>query len=176
MNTNHAEHQQQSGLMNLKALITVGLLMLLSACSSKVTVVGDVPTPLVQRVPLNVHMAYTEKFKNHVYTENEKRRALTSLNFADAQTEMFDAIFSGLATLVDADNPDKDLTIEPEVLDFQYTAPAETKLKQYEVWIKYRLKLLNKDDSKLADWTIKGYGKTPTGRWCPACYSICWAA
>ena len=53
--------------------------------------------------------------------------------------------------------------MNPEILDFQYSAPAETKLKQYEIWIKYRLKLSNQENQKLADWTIKGYGKTPTG-------------
>ncbi len=148
--------------LRFKKLSILSLVLLLSACASKVTVVGSVPTPLVTKVPLNVSMSYTDEFKNYVYVERERKRALSSLNFADAQIGMFDAIFSGLATIVDPDAGIHDLTIEPEVLDFQYTAPSETKLKQYEIWIKYRIKLLNTDNSKLADWTIKGYGKTPT--------------
>jgi hypothetical protein len=50
----------------------------------------------------------------------------------------------------------------PELLDFQYSSPSETQLKQYEVWVKYRLKISNGLNQKIADWTIKGYGKTPT--------------
>jgi len=146
----------------VKSLLSLSALLLLAACSSKVTVVSEIPAPLVPKVPLNVHLSYTDEFKNHIYVEKEKRRALSSLNFADAQIQMFDTIFSGVATLVPADDLSRDVVIEPEVLDFQYTAPSETKLKQYEVWIKYRLKLKASDDSKLADWTIKGYGKTPT--------------
>lgn len=142
--------------------LLVLLSVLLGACSSKVVVVSDVPTPLVSKVPLNASMSFTEQFRNHVYIENERRRALSSLDFADAQIKMFNAVFSALTTLVDPAEGTHDLMIEPEVLDFQYTAPSETKLKQYEVWIKYRIKLLKPDNSKLADWTIKGYGKTPT--------------
>lgn len=138
------------------------LLALLSACASKITVVADIPTPLVEKVPLNVHVNFTDEFRNHVYTENEKKRVLSSLNFAAAQEEMFTTIFGQLTTLVEVDSVERDLIIEPEILDFQYTAPAETKLKQYEVWIKYRLKILNQTSAKIADWTIKGYGKTPT--------------
>ena len=145
-----------------KSVFAISCLVLLGACASKVTVVSNVPTPLVTKVPLNVSMSYTDEFKNHVYTESERKRALSSLNFADAQIEMFDSIFGGLTNLVDSADGTQDLIIEPEVLDFQYTAPSETKLKQYEIWIKYRIKLLNPDDTKLADWTIKGYGKTPT--------------
>lgn len=145
-----------------RKMAVLSLLAMLSACASTVTVVSNVPTPLVTKVPLNVNMSYTDEFKNYVYVESEKKRALSSLNFADAQIGMFDSIFSGLATIVDPAAGTHDLTVEPEVLDFQYTAPSETKLKQYEIWIKYRIKLLNTDSSKLADWTIKGYGKTPT--------------
>ncbi len=153
---------QTKHISQISKLMIVLATLLLAACTSKVTVVGEVPRPLVEKVPLNVRLAYSEEFKNQVYTENEKRRALSSLNFADAQIQMFDTVFSGIANLVPADSSGHDVLVEPEVLDFQYTAPSETKLKQYEVWIKYRLKLTDASDAKLADWTIKGYGKTPT--------------
>lgn len=146
----------------LKALAGTLLLVLMAACASNVTVVADIPTPLVAKVPLNAYLSYTEEFKNHVYIESEKKRVLRSIDFANAQAELFDSVFGQLTTLVSLDDVSKDLIIEPEILDFQYTAPHETKLKQYEVWIKYRLKILKPDSSNLADWTIKGYGKTPT--------------
>ncbi len=162
MNNIKIERLKKYKAVRFKVLGLLLMVSLLSACANKVTVVADIPTPLVEKVPLNVHMSYTDEFKNHIYIENEKSRSLNSLNFAQAQQDMFDAIFGQLTTLVDAQSVSKDLTIEPEILDFQYTAPAETKLKQYEVWIKYRLKILGSDDAKVADWTIKGYGKTPT--------------
>jgi len=89
--------------------------------------------------------------------------SLKSLNFSNAQITMFNQVFSSLTTLVETESGEQQLTIEPEILDFQYSSPSETKLKQYEIWIKYRLRLLNSNEDSIADWVIKGYGKTPTG-------------
>lgn len=143
-------------------LSLLGMSVLLSGCANTVVVKGNIPTPLVERVPLNGAIRYTEEFKNYVYNESEKKRALKSLDFTEAQIIMFDQVFGGLMNLVPIDTPNLDLTIEPEILEIQYTAPQETKLNQYEIWIKYRLKLLDSNEQKIADWIIKGYGKTPT--------------
>jgi len=150
------------GFRNTYLLPLLGLLVLLSGCANTVVVKGNIPMPLVERVPLNGAVNYTEEFKNYVYNESEKNRALKSLDFTEAQIIMFDRVFGGLVNLVAADTPELDLTIEPEILELQYTAPSETKLNQYEVWIKYRLKLMDAKNQKIADWIIKGYGKTPT--------------
>lgn len=140
----------------------IGTLALLAGCANTIVVKGNIPTPLVEKVPLNGAISYTDEFRSYIYNESEKKRALKSLDFTEAQITMFDSIFGGLMNLVAADAQDRDLTIEPEILELQYTAPSETKLNQYEVWIKYRLKLIDAENKKIADWIIKGYGKTPT--------------
>ncbi len=145
-----------------KRIFALLMLALISACSSKVVVVSEIPRPLVEKVPLNVHLSFSDEFTSYVYVENEKKRALSSMDFAQAQSDMFQAIFSDLTNLVEHDSVDKDITVEPEVLSFEYSAPRETSLKQYEVSLRYRIKLLNNDGSKLADWVVKGFGKTPT--------------
>lgn len=139
-------------------------LALLGGCATSVVVTPDIPKPLVQRLPLNAGIVYTDTFKNYVYLESEKKRgSLKSIDFTVAQMAMFDRVFGGLTNLVEVDDSSRVLSIEPQILDFQYTAPAETKLKQYEIWIKYRLRLRDANNASIADWTIKGYGKTPTG-------------
>lgn len=149
--------------LNYKAACLVAVVFI-SGCANSVVVKPDIPSPLVSRLDLKTNLVFTDTFKDYVYLENEKKRgSLKSLNFADAQTTMFRQVFSGITTLVEDESLDYDLAIEPEILDFQYSSPAETKLKQYEIWIKYRLKLLNSAEDSIADWTIKGYGKTPTG-------------
>jgi len=145
-------------------VIVLGCLTLLTGCASSVVVKPDIPNPLVQKLPLNTSLVYSDSFKDYVYLETEKKRgSLKSIDFTEAQTTMFEQVFSSVTNLVDADDASRNLTIEPEILDFQYSSPTETKLKQYEVWIKYRLKLRNVDGARIADWTVKGYGKTPTG-------------
>jgi hypothetical protein len=146
------------------SLSLIAALTLLSGCASSIVVKPNIPSPLVEKLPLNTSMIYSDSFKNYVYLENEKNRnAIKSIDFTEAQTTMFEQVFGSLTNLVELTDPAKNLSIEPEILDFQYSAPSETKLKQYEIWIKYRLKLRNADNARIADWTIKGYGKTSTG-------------
>jgi hypothetical protein len=154
--------QNKIALVRLRLASALVLIAMLSACVSTVTVKGEVPEPLVKRLPINAKMSYTDAFKEYKYTEAEKGRSLKSLDFSSAQINMFDTVFGRLLNLVQGEEQSPDLIIEPEILDFQYTAPRETNLKLYEVWLKYRLKLIGQDDKELADWTIKGYGKTPT--------------
>ena len=145
-------------------LLVLASFVLLAGCASTVVVKPDIPNPLVEKLPLNTSLIYSQAFKNYVYIEKEKKRnSMKSIDFAQAQIAMFQQVFGSLTNLVESSDPSKNLSIEPEILDFQYTAPSETKLKQYEIWIKYRLKLRDVNDARIADWTIKGYGKTPTG-------------
>lgn len=138
--------------------------LLLSACASNVVVKGEVPAPLVNKLPLTGSLVYTDAFKNYTYVESQKRRksVVAKFDFKDAQIGLFDRIFGALLTLVGNEAPNKDLTIEPEILDFQYATPTETGTTQYEVWLKYRIKILDSDQQKVGDWVVKGYGKTPT--------------
>lgn len=144
-------------------LITL-ILCLLNACASKVTVTGDIPTPLVPKLPLSVEIIYTDEFKRYNYEEEEKGRGLRSIAFGDAQVALFDSIFGGLLNKVDSqsDQQTADMFITPSLLEFQYSAPRETRQKIYEIWLKYRLLITDENNQEVADWVVKGYGKTPT--------------
>ena len=146
-----------------RLIFTVGAMLLLSACASSVVVKSTFPKPLVPALPLDGSLVLTEDFKSYTYLENAKeRKSLKSLDMAEAQIMLFENVFDSLINMVGPEVPNKDLIIMPELLDFQYSSPSETQLKQYEVWVKYRLKISNGLNQKIADWTIKGYGKTPT--------------
>lgn len=146
----------------MRLSIVVVTLLLLGACANTVTVKGQVPTPLVEKIPLSADLIYSDEFKNYTYSEEDKARALKSLNFGSAQIDMFNDVFSAILSQPDENRQDRDLTIRPEIIDFQYTVPRETKSKLYEVWLKYRLRISNSSNQELADWVVKGYGKTPT--------------
>ena len=153
---------------NIRTIRIVGVLVMLtflSACASNVVVVGNIPPPLIKRLPITASVTYSQEFKDFTYTENERARSnnLKSLNFSDAQIVMFDQIFDGLFNMVAPGSANSDLKISPQILDFQYSAPSETQLELYEVWLKYRIKVVDSQDQELADWVVKGYGKTPAG-------------
>ena len=178
------DNKSFSGVLFLRTLLLFIGFSLLSACATSVKVNGEIPAPLVEKIPLTVQLVYDDEFKRHVYEEEEKGRSLKSIAFGEAQVTLFDSIFSHLFTLVDPIELDlsedsvasknlhviselnsvagADLKVTPTLLDFQYSAPRETKLNLYEIWLKYRLKIEDSNNREIADWVVKGYGKTPT--------------
>ena len=82
------------------SISTLLMLFALSGCSTSVVVKSDIPSPLVERLPINGAIRYTDEFRNYVYSEEEKKRTLKKLDFTDAQITMFDRIFGSLVTLV----------------------------------------------------------------------------
>ena len=148
----------------LKRGLLLAVIGLLNACATNVTVTGKIPAPLVSQLPYNAKLIYTEDFLRYNYEEEEKGRGLKSIAFGEAQVTLFDGIFTNLLNIVDSESLDQniDMVITPALLDFQYTAPRETRQNIYEVWLKYRVQVSDQNDQEIADYVIKGYGKTPT--------------
>lgn len=147
----------------IRQLFVLLIILTLAGCgASKVSVKADIPKPLVSKLPLHGYLSFTEEFKNYQYDESEKGRSLSRLSFGPAQQEMFDRIFTHLIEVSETNSGSLDVVIEPEILDLQYTSPSETKLNLYEVWLRYRVKITDGKNNILADWVVKGYGKTPS--------------
>lgn len=77
-------------------------------------------------------------------------------------TKLLSVQFESLSVAVDQSLANADLLVVPEVADFQYSTPRITKLKIYEVWIKYRLRFYDADKQLAFQWVLPVYGKTPT--------------
>ena len=147
---------------NLRALIMIMVILSLTACSKTFVVVSEVPRPLVESTELKAKMIYSAEFRDYDYLEEDKKRALEKVSFGASQVDLFDRVFGALFELVTDPDETADLIIEPQVLDFQYSIPDETKTSQFEIWLKYRLKIEDNESNPVADWVVKGYGKTPT--------------
>jgi len=155
----------QTNIKNFVLKITcLAVFLFLGGCASNVVVRGSIPQPLIAKLPLTGSLSYTEEFKNYTYVESSKRRrsVVAKFDFKDAQVGMFEQVFGALLTMDPEGTAQRDLIIEPQILDFQYSTPGETQTTQYEVWLKYRLQIMDGNRQSLADWVIKGYGKTPT--------------
>ena len=146
----------------LGSILTV--MMMLNACTTSITVTGHIPSPLVPKVPLTAEVIYTDEFQRYNYEEQKKGRPISNLAFGEAQVTMFNQVLNGLLDVRQAGTENVDLRITPKFLDLQYSSPRETSLKLYEVWLKYRVKITDGQNNDVADWVIKGYGKTPTAK------------
>jgi len=144
----------------LCALLILGL----SACTSQYAVEATFPTPLVDTLPIDVGLDLSEEFQNYTFFEDEDDRDALSLEFGAAQSELFQVVAGQMFNRVVLELPAEniDLRIHPEVDTFQYAIPRETRANIYEVWIKYRIQVLDENNQVLADWLLNGYGKTPS--------------
>ena len=136
---------------------------LITGCSTTALVTSEFPEPLIEKIPVSVVVKYSDDFKKYVYKEEGKNRANRKVDFGVAQVGLFTSILGNMFHKVEFDTgTPADLHIAPEILDFQYTIPRETKVNVYEVWLKYRIKITDGNGKKVDDWVVKGYGKTPT--------------
>jgi hypothetical protein len=157
-----------------RLLAALLMLSLLVACGpNKVIVEGNFPPPLMNKVPLRLGVWYGEDFANHEFFDEARGRAESAwlVQTGQAQVALWDTLLTGMFTeLVHMKNEPGtgqmnqlvDAILIPKVEELQYTIPAHTNVKVYEIWMRYRFQLVTNDGEPIAEWTMTSYGKTPT--------------
>ena len=171
-----------------RSITGVLLVLVLSACTAKQVIVqGNFPEPLLEPLPLTIALLYPDAFINHEFYDEAKGRNESEwlVKTGDAQVAFWDTLFGGMFTKVvhirshddiHTYEQEVDAVLIPKVDELQYTIPLHTNVKVYEIWMRYRFRLVeleaihdhadgslsfNPADS-IADWTLTAYGKTPT--------------
>ena len=151
------------------ALIAVTLL--LASCAAKtIDISGTYPSPLVRKIPITVGVYYPEELRNFSFTEIDDYTGDDQyiVNSGESQVELFNtvlpALFENVVMLDSLDNrsADVDAVFVPAIEEFQLGLPQKTKLKVYEVWVKYNMRLEDPNGEYIADWVMTAYGKSPT--------------
>jgi hypothetical protein len=155
-------------------LIAPVLLALLTACGpTRVVVEGDFPAPLIEPLPITLGIWMGEDFSQHEFFEQAKSKKESSwiVNTGDAQVKMWNTLWAGMFRDVvymkgepgpGQMNQVVDGVLIPHVEELQYTIPAQTNVKVYEIWMRYRFELVTSSGEPIGEWTMIGYGKTPT--------------
>ena len=150
------------------------LLALLAGCGpTKVKVQGNFPDPLMEPVPLTLGVWYTEEFANHEFFDEATGRAGSGwvVNTGEAQVSLWDKLLGGmfyqLVHMKGEPGPGQmnqvvSAVLIPHVEELQYAIPMHTNVKVYEIWMRYRFKLVTTNGESIAEWTMPAYGKTPT--------------
>ena len=155
-----------------RTAVCVLLLILAGGCTSslKMKVEGQVPTPVVTRLPLKMGVYYDDKLRNYTYVENSAERRNWSIESGASQVAMFERILPSMFTSVQqmtspptaGNNYNVDAILVPEILEMQFSLPSETKLNLYEVWIKYQIGFYDNQGRHISDIPLTAYGKTST--------------
>jgi len=151
-------------------LIRVAILVLplLAACDQALTVPNTFPEPLVEPLPLDVALYFSEDFANYRYREDVAGDAKWDIDLGKANVALFESVSRRLfrtATRVSArptgaDAAKFNAVIEPSVAAFEFSLPSQSATEQYSVWIRYTVKVFRPDGEPLTDWTISAYGES----------------
>lgn len=147
-------------------------ILLASCAASTINITGSYPSPLVRKIPITVGVYYPDELRNFSFIEIDDYTGDDQyiVNSGESQIALFNtvlpALFENVVMLDSLDNRagagNIDAVFVPVIEEFQLGLPAKTKLKVYEVWVKYNMRLENPDGEYIADWVMTAYGKSPT--------------
>lgn len=155
----------------LPRLVPALLVLLLSGCAANTIVIsGSYPSPLVRKLPITVGVYYPDELRNFSFTEIDDNSGNDQyiVQSGASQLQLFNtvlpALFQNVVMLdsLDAANTASvDAVFVPDIEEFQLGLPQKTKLKVYEIWMKYNMKLSKTNGEYIADWVMTAYGKSP---------------
>ena len=157
-----------------RPLLLAACLLLLVGCGpTRLEVEGNFPQPLMEPLPLKIGIWYPDEFAQHEFFDEAKGRQESGwvVKTGAAQTQMWDTLLDGMfyeiIHMKGEPGPGQmnqlvDAVLIPMVDELQYAIPQHTNVKVYEIWMRYRFKLVTTGGEPIAEWTMPAYGKTPT--------------
>ncbi len=155
-----------------KAISIAVFLTALGACSSQVTVHDpSIPDPVVKEIPISVAVRFPDVFEHFVHEEQVigKKKWTVDLGRSNALlfTKLFRTMFNDLTVIdndVDARDMPIDALIEPSIDAFEFSVPSQSHTSSFAVWIRYRIKIFDREGKLFANWPISAYGKSLSTR------------
>ncbi len=142
--------------------------MLGAGCSSSVTLAPPtIPTPLIKKIPVSVGVRLPAEFDHFVHQEEVLGRENWSIDLGRSNAALFTQLFQHMFTrsivLKPDDDPaslDIDALIEPSIDAFEFSVPSQSRTDAFAVWIRYRLRVYDREGTVVANWPVSAYGKS----------------
>jgi hypothetical protein len=152
------------------ALIGIMFAGLLSGCSSSVAFQAPpIPTPLVEKIPMSVGLRMPADFEHYVHEELVFGREEWSIDLGRSNAALFEQLFghmfAGVKVLSESEDPQLlplDALIETSIDAFEFSTPDQSNTDAFAVWIRYRLKVYDREGKLLSEWPVSAYGKSQT--------------
>ena len=142
----------------------------LGGCTgANVQMEGDIPTPLVNRLPLRVGLYLDPALVQYVFEEKIQDHGDWRVEVGPMQAKLFRQVASAMfleAVPVDSvtsPGANLDAVLAPSIVEFQISIPSQTRSEFYEVWIKYLMRLYDTHGTLIAEWPLTAYGKANRG-------------
>jgi hypothetical protein len=141
--------------------------LVLASCTSAVVIDTEFPTPLIEPIDLAVGLFYEPELRDFIHAEALPRSTAWTIDLGDANVAMleplYSAMFSATAELTDfppspTESENLDAVLASALNQFQFDVPRATRDEFVEVWLEYRLQLVD-GDRVVIEWFAPGYGK-----------------
>jgi hypothetical protein len=155
----------------IRIFALAAILAALSACAGSNVKLADptIPEPLIDKLPISVAARYPENFAHFVHEERVIGKAKWTIDLGRANDLLFTQLFGWMFTdfqVIDAETDPKELAIdayiEPSIDAFEFSVPEQSQTEDFAVWIRYRIKIFDKQGNQIANWPISAYGKSQT--------------
>ena len=145
-------------------------LLLFAGCTSgaRALVGMSVPEPLIEPEPVSVAVHFPIDLRTKSYVETIPEHGEFSIDFGNSQPYMFTQVLGSVFQSVsvmekfDTESIPADVAgvIVPAITQIEIAIPHQTRGDYYEVWIRYRIRLLDTDGSTVIhDYEIAAYGR-----------------
>lgn len=146
--------------------VAVAALFALGGCGgASVEVPPDLPVPLIERLPLVMGVHLSDELLGYVHQEKLEQSGEWRIDLGGAQDRMFEnllsGMFQGMRLVPDPAAPgtEVDGVLVPAIQEVQFSTPDQTRSEYFEVWVRYRFQLLDRDGTLVAEWPMTAYGK-----------------
>jgi hypothetical protein len=126
-----------------------------------------IPPPNIEKIHVDVALRIPQGFHEFIHEENVLGRESWTINLGSANatffTQLFGYLFDNVTILGpddDARNYTFDALVEPSIDGFEFSVPNQSKTEAFAVWIRYRLRIFDREGNNASNWTVSAYGKS----------------
>jgi hypothetical protein len=138
----------------------------LAACSgAKVSVPPILPVPVVNKLPMVIGLHLSDDLRRYAHKEKLETGGDWEIDLGSAQTVMFDNLLTGMFRQVKVvPNPvapggEVAGVLVPNLEEVQFSTPDQTRTDYFEVWVRYKFQLYDRDGTLAGEWPLTAYGK-----------------
>lgn len=144
--------------------------LLVAGCGSNVRLdPPTIPEPLIDTIPMSVAVRMPANFENFVHEEEVFGSEQWTIDLGRSNAAFFSQLFGYMFENVTVLGPDDDAdlaafdaVIEPSIDAFEFSVPNQTKTNSFAVWIRYRIKVYDRNGTMVVNWPVSAYGKSLT--------------
>lgn len=121
----------------------------------------------MDKIPISVAVRYPDEFQHYVHQEQVIGKEKWTIDLGRSNellfTNLFRSMFNDLTIVESSVEPGDlhvDALIEPSIDAFEFSTPTQSQTEAFAVWIRYRIKIFDKEGKQFANWPISAYGKS----------------